>query len=56
MTQPLQQLVSDFVAENHLETTPEHRLLDLLSEVGELSKEALKATSYGHRPFSPTDS
>ena len=33
----------------------ESRLLDLMSETGELSKEVLKVTDYGKRPFELTD-
>ena len=50
----LQQVVADFVEQNQLETSIEHRLLDLVSEVGELSKEALKASAYGAGDFKPT--
>jgi NTP pyrophosphatase (non-canonical NTP hydrolase) len=32
------------------------RLLDLVSEVGELSKEVLKATDHGRAPFDPPES
>lgn len=37
----------EFVKEHQLETSVEARLLDLVSEVGELSKEVLKGTDYG---------
>ena len=40
----MQSKVSDFVEENQLETEVEIRLLDLMSELGELSKESLKST------------
>jgi NTP pyrophosphatase (non-canonical NTP hydrolase) len=50
----LQRVVADFVEQNQLETNLEHRLLDLVSEVGELSKEALKASAYGAGDFKPT--
>jgi NTP pyrophosphatase (non-canonical NTP hydrolase) len=50
----LQRVVADFVEQNQLETNLEHRLLDLMSEVGELSKEALKASAYGAGGFKPT--
>ena len=42
-----QQAVADFVQRHGLETDVEHRLLDLVSEVGELAKEVLKSTQYG---------
>ncbi|MDO4493624.1 MAG: MazG-like family protein [Clostridia bacterium] len=35
--------------------SPENRLLDIQSELGELAKEVLKATRYGAVPFRPTD-
>jgi NTP pyrophosphatase (non-canonical NTP hydrolase) len=47
----LQQTVARFVQEHEIKTSLEHRMLDLVSEVGELSKEALKATHYGKQPF-----
>lgn len=46
-----QQRVADFVDAHDLRTTAEARLLDLVSEVGELAKEALNATRYGREPF-----
>jgi NTP pyrophosphatase (non-canonical NTP hydrolase) len=49
----LQRVVADFVEQNQLETNVEYRLLDLVSEVGELSKEALKASAYGTGSFKP---
>ena len=45
-----QQAVADFVQRHGLETDVEHRLLDLVSEVGELAKEVLKGTQYGRVP------
>jgi NTP pyrophosphatase (non-canonical NTP hydrolase) len=39
--------VADFVQRHGLEADVEHRLLDLVSEVGELAKEVLKSTQYG---------
>lgn len=50
-----QQAVARFVEEYDLEASVEARLLDIVSEVGELSKEALKATSYGREAFRKTD-
>ncbi len=52
----LQERVADFVAENHLEVGPADRLLDLVSEIGELAKEYLKATQYGTQDFRPNES
>ncbi len=50
-----QRAVADFVAAHGLETSTEARLLDLVSEIGELAKEALKATGYGRGAFAPTE-
>ncbi len=44
-----------FVETHHLEVAVSFRLLDLASEVGELAKEVLEATSYGRTPFEPTE-
>jgi len=49
-----QKTVVAFVDENRLETSVEVRLLDLVSEVGELAKEVLKGDEYGHQSFQPT--
>jgi NTP pyrophosphatase (non-canonical NTP hydrolase) len=51
-----QQRVADFVDTHDLRTGAEARLLDLTAEVGELAKEALKATEYGRTPFIPGES
>lgn len=45
--QAIQAQVQAFVDEHDLATSPETRLLDLISEVGELSKEVLQANDYG---------
>jgi NTP pyrophosphatase (non-canonical NTP hydrolase) len=42
-----QAMITKFVNEHNLNTNVEMRLLDLLSEIGELAKEILKATNYG---------
>ncbi len=52
---PTQQKVARFVEENKLETAVQTRLLDLVSEVGELCKEALKGSDYGQTSFEPTE-
>lgn len=39
--------VREFNREHDLSLSPEHRVLDLVSEVGELSKEVLTAADYG---------
>ncbi|WP_436346134.1 MazG nucleotide pyrophosphohydrolase domain-containing protein [Natronorubrum sp. FCH18a] len=45
-----QQAVAAFVDEYDLEAPPEFRLLDLVSEVGELGKDANTSTGYGAVP------
>ncbi|MFU8868252.1 MazG nucleotide pyrophosphohydrolase domain-containing protein [Natronococcus sp.] len=45
-----QQRVAAFVDDHDLETPPEFRLLDLVSEVGELAKDANESTTYGAEP------
>lgn len=47
-----QQDVASFVQENDLEAAPAYRLLDLVSELGEVAKDAVESTGYGD---SPTD-
>jgi NTP pyrophosphatase (non-canonical NTP hydrolase) len=47
-----QQRVAAFVQENELESPPAYRLLDLVSEMGEVAKDAAESTEYGD---SPTD-
>ncbi len=51
----LQKIIFDFVEERKIGTTVEHRMLDLLSEAGELSKEVLKSTDYGKKSFEKND-
>jgi NTP pyrophosphatase (non-canonical NTP hydrolase) len=50
----LQNRVAQFVNEHQLEAPPESRLLDLVSELGELAKEVLKGSEYGAAPFRQT--
>jgi NTP pyrophosphatase (non-canonical NTP hydrolase) len=45
-----QQRVAAFVEDHGLETPPAYRLLDLVSEVGELGKEVTESTDYGAAP------
>jgi len=49
-----QQKAAAFVAEYGLEIDPADRLLDLVSETGELAKEVLKGSAYGKEPFAVT--
>lgn len=47
--------VSEFNDENDLKLSPELRMLDLTSEVGELSKTVINAQDYGRTEFERTD-
>ncbi len=48
--------VSAFIQAYGLGQNPQARMLDLISEVGELSKELLKASGYGELPVELTAS
>jgi len=50
----LQKSVAEFVRQHGLETDVAHRLLDALSELGEVAKELLKGSSYGSAEFAMT--
>lgn len=50
-----QQRVKDFMEEHRLPLSPEARMLDLVSEAGELAKEMLKGSAYGTAPLLPGD-
>ncbi len=52
----MQKKVAEFVAQHKLEADVESRMLDLVSEVGELAKEVLKSNAYGQQEFTVTDS
>jgi NTP pyrophosphatase (non-canonical NTP hydrolase) len=45
-----QQKVAEFVEKHDLETPPAFRLLDLVSELGEVAKNAAESTEYGENP------
>jgi len=45
-----QREVAAFIREYDLETPAAYRLLDLVAELGEVSKEALTSTAYGEDP------
>lgn len=47
----LQDKIEKFVEENNLDSKPEFRFIDLVSEMGELGKEVLKNTNYGKDSF-----
>lgn len=50
----MQRKVEEFVRTKRLKTSIEWRILDLVSEVGELSKEILKGNDYGKRELNLT--
>ncbi|NKQ38700.1 MAG: nucleotide pyrophosphohydrolase [Methanosarcinales archaeon] len=45
----IQNKVREFCEENDMEAPIEHRVLDLMSELGEASKEVLKMSDYGKK-------
>jgi len=45
-----QREVADFLAEHEMDADPAYRILDLVSEVGELAKDANDSTDYGATP------
>lgn len=49
---PLQRDVATFAQTHRLETDVPHRLLDAVSELGEVAKEVLKSSRYGAAAFS----
>ena len=49
----IQREINEFVTEYELDTDPTSRVLDLVSEVGEVAKEVLKGSSYGKKDFAP---
>ncbi len=51
-----QNSVASFVQEHSLDCPVESRLLDLVSETGELAKEMLKSSQYGKAAFSSSKS
>jgi|SRR5581483_1012909 NTP pyrophosphatase (non-canonical NTP hydrolase) len=55
MMPPFQTRVAAFTKAHQLEHDPATRLLDLVSETGEVAKEMLKATQYGAQAFSSAD-
>jgi len=50
----MQKLAADFISEFSLQTGPEIRYMDLVSEVGELGKEIIKGSNYGKESFIKT--
>lgn len=51
----LQQKIKDFVNKNNLDSPTEFRVLDLVSETGEVAKEILKMTNYGNAELKIND-
>jgi len=46
-----QEKVNVFCKKNQIDSPIEHRTLDIMAELGELSKEILKVTNYGRTSF-----
>lgn len=46
----LQMKVRKFCEEHNLDSPAEHRVLDAMSELGEVAKEILKMSDYGRKP------
>jgi NTP pyrophosphatase (non-canonical NTP hydrolase) len=51
----IQSEIKLFCEKHKLETTIEIRMMDLSSEIGELSKEIIKSTNYGKEKFKITE-
>jgi len=47
----IQARIKKFCEENNMESPAEHRILDTMSELGEVAKEILKMTNYGRKPM-----
>jgi NTP pyrophosphatase (non-canonical NTP hydrolase) len=47
----LQKQVKQFCKENNMESPIEHKVLDTVSEMGEVAKEVLKMSDYGRKPI-----
>jgi NTP pyrophosphatase (non-canonical NTP hydrolase) len=45
-----QQEVAEFVQQHEMEAPPAYRLLDVVSELGEVAKDAAESTDYGSTP------
>ena len=48
-----QEVVLEFVEDHHLEIEVPYRMLDMVSELGEVAKEVLKSSHYGITRFMP---
>lgn len=51
----IQGLIKSFTEDKRIDSSVEVRIIDLASEVGELSKEVLKGTKYGSKEFEKTE-
>ena len=51
----IQNKIREFCSDNNMESATEIRIFDLLSELGEVSKELLKNTDYGKKEFQRTN-
>lgn len=51
----IQKKIKEFTTKNNLEASVEIRTLDLVSEIGELSKEVIKSSDYGTKEFKVTE-
>lgn len=51
----LQKQIQKFVEETNWDSPPEHRVLDLVSEAGEVAKEVLTITKYGKEPLAKNE-
>ena len=49
--QGIQEKVQKFCDENNLNTSPQSRLIDTVSELGEVAKELLVGSNYGKKVF-----
>jgi len=47
----IQEKIKKFCKEHNLESPAEHRVLDTMSELGEVAKEILKMSDYGRKPL-----
>ena len=47
----IQKKIKEFCKNNNMESPVEHRLLDTMSELGEVAKEILKMSNYGRGPI-----
>jgi len=47
----IQEKIKLFCKKNNMESPAEHRVLDAMSELGEVAKEILKMSNYGRKPI-----